>query len=207
MPFVLALLVASCLMSCSMSGDEEEGAEAASNTTLRAEAEAKRRDAAWASPLENGHLNADIHSNGKVSKDIDATPEVAAVSNASFDALYPYIKSFGSLDDSAITSEVRNVLDGFCAAVNGKKDITPFMAEGMEHLSLFFKDDLEKALYPFTPNPYPLAHIYGRPFFSGECIIVPVRFTNEAAYTDIEVCLESYKITQLRLLPDAQEGE
>lgn len=184
---------------------EQSEAKETEPMTLRKEAEERQLSVTWAKPLGEQDSTEGTLNGGTQSTENSTAPltlEDAAMSNQSGRVIYPYIEGFGSLDNRGITTELRQVLDGFCAALNAQDDITPFMEEGMEHLPLFFTSDLKTSLHSQSGDaPLFEKTLYAKPFFGGDSITVPVRFIKGELHTDIEVCLEnkeaSHKIIQL----------
>lgn len=202
--FFLCAFFFSCALNSADSTEESENS--ADDSFLKAYIELKSRQNRWSAPISD---TAAISAKTLLGADdsIMATPEnAAAVLNTADSPVFPSISGFGSLDLSHLSSEAKNALDGFCAALCQKSGFDFMQPKREYELSLFFFD-LEEKWRSIFNSDFPDERIfsswkYAAPFFLDDAILVPVRFFSGEYFLDTEIYLfeteDGWKVNQIR---------
>lgn len=183
----LVALVAFATFSCSSQAGEDE--EVISKTgILKAESDKKAEQLLWTRELEGVRLSKRYDNAPSVKKGVPLTPEVMSVVGVLSEPVYPTLPGFGSLNDSAISGELRGFLLE-CVDALSEWDLGALKINKDKLFSLvLFKNDVEKKF----SEPHFDNYLLGEPFFGAATIQVPIRlFVGEkAAGKSIDVILE-----------------
>lgn len=168
----------------------------------------------WTRELEGVRLIFDIRKNSSAgnNSNIRLNPDSMCVITSDSKMIYPILEGFGSLDNSAISSELSDFLKEFCNMICKWE----FKGEVFEDDCLFtvvlFKNDIENLWKNVTGKEFKVvpdeklfdSYITGEPYFEDNQVQVPVRFTCEKKYfLDLQVYItadEAIKINQLKLV-------
>lgn len=206
---VLSLLMFLLFSACSngSSIDLSSGSE----ENLKQIAAKRESSLLWTRELESIRLTREINTVSAVSSNLKLSPEVIIVSSSDRTPLFPVLDSFGSLDTTGITSDLKTFLDGFSESVIKWKLEISMMNQASAFSLILFKNDVESAWkekmgIPFLVTeelPLFTSKIYGEPTFIGDEIIVPVRFECKSGSLDIRLHIDSsdqFKIGQIVIL-------
>lgn len=134
--FFLPLFLLSCSNSAQEHAPEEE------LPTLRYAAKSLYDSTIWTEELEHNRLTSDISAVPRVSSRINLSPLVMLAANPSdSEKVFPSLASFGSLDTSLISKNLREVLSSFAEAISKNKPADSFMvSDCIYSLALFYID-------------------------------------------------------------------
>ena len=166
----------------------------------------------WTRELESVRLTSDLTKNGFASVSVKLNPESMSIMQTEEKLLYPVLDGFGSLDNSAVSSELAGFIDSFASnMMNFTFDKNQFEDE-MFFEAVLFKNDfckLYKNIFEKEFNIFPDekafdTYIIGEPYFDENQIELSLRFyMTDSYYMDTVLyisCEASYKINQLSLI-------
>ena len=193
--------------------------------TLRALTAERAELVPWTDELEGDRLTATITTADGIDRRVSLSPLsfIAGTDVQDVAPVYPFLDDFGSLDTTLIAHDVKDVLDGFCAALNHAENADSYMARGcLYQLALFYHDsNLVKPAEEPTDAPAENAEnsdagteqvafhffdtfFYGQPYVTGDMYEIPVRFVGTERSMDVLVFLVkeggTWKIDELQLL-------
>ena len=198
--------------SCSNS----QSLEAANLTeeTLKNAAAQKDSELLWTRELESVRLTRDYSKNVAAAKNFKLSPGAISVANTNADSVYPCLPDFGSLDNSSLSTELTAFLESFCNEIALWNLNAVKMEQDSEFSLVLFKYDVEENWLSVYGRPFPVAKpavaenssevpdggsaseekkrlfsdwLYGMPFFDGDSVLVPVRFTSSFGTLDVSV--------------------
>lgn len=220
--FALVVAFASC--SNMQQGKRLEDDE----QTLRALTAELAESVPWTDELEGERLTATITTADGIDRRVALSPLsfIAGTEQQDVAPVYPFLEQFGSLDTTLITQEVKDVLNGFCTAINRAENADSFMASGcLYQLALFYRDarlekpqssddgvatenaDEETPAFTFFDS-----YFYGQPYVTGTMYEIPVRFVGKKRSLDVLIYLlkesNAWKIDELQILrAESADGE
>lgn len=215
------------LFSCSNSS----GAEIAnlSDESLRTISDERENSILWTRELEAVRLTRNYKVNQMVSSKMSLFPEAISFANTQRNFIYPSLEGLGSLDTSAISSEMRSFLDKTCNAISKWNLSSVTMSSASEFSLILFKYDVERFWSLIYKKPFPeiippppalsqeqstenkmpepegifSSWLYARPFFDESTIEVPVRFYSSEGSLDIVLYVEtdsSFSVSQIEIV-------
>lgn len=169
----LAVFFAVCLAKNINRIDIGTSSRDAAWPTLRSMAQQAEQADKWTASIEKNRLETDIDERTEAAQEAKLTPMAMALANVKTPLNLPYIEGFGSLDTTALTNEMRAVLDALIHAINRRDGIMPLMAKGMDLFAIIFMNDLFSYL---SPDDAVEAE-YGAPDFDGDDAIIKIRLS------------------------------
>ncbi|MBP3709847.1 MAG: hypothetical protein J6I73_05530 [Treponema sp.] len=202
---VFSLLLASC-------ADSKSFILVDTSETLRSQSDARDADTLWTRELEAMRLFQNIEERESIEKSIPLTPFTVIAAASNYDAVYPFLSGFGSLDTSLISQELRAVLDTFVQAILSGQSADRCMARGSLYSYVFFMNDMQagwKQFFGSDMPEYSESHplfstvLYGAPFIDEQGAVIPVRLGFSRGSIDVLLCFENaedgYKINQIEI--------
>ena len=153
--FTAILFFSFAFFICSCSNSN--GAEIAnlSDENLREITDERENAILWTRELEAVRLTRNYKVNQMVSSKMILSPEAISFANTRRNFIYPSLDGFGSLDTSAISSEMRDFLSRTCSSISKWNLSAVKMSSAREFSLILFKYDVEHSWKSLYKKPFP----------------------------------------------------
>ena len=214
--FILIFSIIISLSLCSCKNNTETKLVYTENDTIKQTVKDREKDITWTQELEGERLSQKItRSSMEIGAEVPYSKELFKISKSKYQAVYPDLMEFGSLDTRDIRPSIKEKLNNFCKqfSTSSHKGTENFFSSKYIYNYVFFVNDLEEGWEKNFGQEYPAKNdkeksadiftrwIFGEPFIGAEIMQIPVRFYASCGIIDVTVFInihgnnEFYQIT------------